>query len=152
MLKRSFAEFHAQKAIVGHRQKIKNLDATLSELKALDWPDCPEHCERSMLRRYFDNLQRLRILNEQLMPMALSNGKVQRTLTNGRGVLLMDKESGLLQIGMMLIESDTVGTRSKKSMHPTSPVFTVLYLHKPGPWDNCLIQSTEPQSNGGQYS
>lgn len=144
MLKRSFAEFHAQKAIVGHRQRIKNLDQMLDEFKKKEWIQCPLNCSKMDLRQYYDGLQRLKQLNRELMPTILANSKIQKALVNGRVIYLFDKESGLIEKGILLMESDaSQGKKTKKVTSQPATNFTVLYLHIPGPWDHEIMETAK---------
>ena len=152
MLKRSFAEFHAQKAIGSQILKIEKADRILEGLKGKKWPDCRQNCTKLVLRHYYDVHQRLKLLSADLMPLMLSNPKAQRALAPGRVILLFDKESALLEIGVILSESDSpsANTSSKKaSAAPSS--FIVMHLHTPGPWDVPLISASGKTGLSGEH-
>lgn len=51
MLRRSFAEFHAQKQVPEERKKIDLLQDTLDKVLAKPWPSCLLGCERAEVAR-----------------------------------------------------------------------------------------------------
>ena len=153
MLKRSFAEFHAQKAIGGHLRKIERLDAALKALKAKDWPDCPGDCTKTSLRQYYELHRRLNEMNREWMPHILKNGKIQKVLQHGRVLLVFDKTSGLVELGVILPDSGSISRqRSKKPTLQMPSTFRVLSLHNPGPWDAVNVPpSLEPQHPSSSF-
>lgn len=67
MLKRSFAEFHAQKSIAGHVAQIERLDEALKALQEKDWPDCSKSCTRSAVEDYCTKTATLKELNNRFI-------------------------------------------------------------------------------------
>lgn len=151
MLKRSFAEFHAQKAIGGHKWRIQSLEGALQKLKERPWPECPCDCSKQLLRQYCDALQRLHQLNRELMPMILQQSKIQKALVHGRVVLVVDQPSGLMRLGVVFMDQDAQSHKKRQSL-PKG--FTVLTLHAPGPWDQDPNppQAASPSSKACQES
>lgn len=62
---------------------------------------------------------------------------MQKALVNGRVVLVQDKESGLVELGVLFIDSSSKGRKQ-----PNSTKMRVLSLHMYGSWDAELAEKT----------
>src|SRR5689334_8777967 len=66
MLRRSFAEFHAQRAQPGKSAALSAGAAQLDVYRSTPWPDCIRGCDREQLVEYCDITQKITDINEQL--------------------------------------------------------------------------------------
>eukprot|EP00775_Hariotina_reticulata_P010880 gene10880-11034_t len=66
MLRRSFAEFHAQRAQPGKSAALAAGQARLAEYAAMAWPACIKGCDRHQLETFVSLGQRIDDISEQL--------------------------------------------------------------------------------------
>lgn len=73
MLRRSFAEFHAQRAQPGKSAALTAGQARLAEYASMAWPSCIKGCDRHQLETYVSLGQRIDDISEKLqVPYAVS--------------------------------------------------------------------------------
>ncbi|GMH32178.1 hypothetical protein BSKO_00012 [Bryopsis sp. KO-2023] len=158
MLKRSFAEFHAQKAQPGHMAQVEKAENAVKNLQTKGWPECYRKCSREIVQNYHRLTQSIRDFNEKkrLVATLLSQRKIQEALKPGRAILVSDPESGLLAAGVILgVPEDGPGFRGKSvastSSNHSDKKFQVLSLHRRGPWEKDAIGENAEKELGLEF-
>lgn len=102
MLRRSFAEFHAQRSAPEDRAAIALGQKALQRMYDKPWPVSPNMLAKNEVEDYVDlslNIERItEILQEDIM---LSRG-VSSALVNGRIILVGRKEASLTDVGIVI--------------------------------------------------
>lgn len=76
MLRRSFAEFHAQRAQPGKSAALSAGAAQLGVYRSTPWPDCIRGCDREQLVEYCDISNKISDINEQLQVVMVGQMEV----------------------------------------------------------------------------
>jgi antiviral helicase SKI2 len=71
MLRRSFAEFHAQRAQPGKSAALAAGQAQLAAYQATHWPACVRGCDRRELEQYVSLGQRIDDISSELQVRAV---------------------------------------------------------------------------------
>lgn len=88
MMKRSFAEFHAQKAIPDGLVAIKKGEAALRRLRNRTWPASPLGTTREEVVEYVDMAMAADALGQQVQRVVMASRGVSTALVEGRVVLV----------------------------------------------------------------
>ena len=112
MLRRSFAEFHAQRSAPEDRAAIAIGQKALQKMLDMPWPTSPSMLTKEEVEEYVEfslNIERITdILQEDVM---MSRG-ASSALVNGRIILLGRKEASLTDVGVIV--KGGADTKSKK--------------------------------------
>jgi antiviral helicase SKI2 len=107
MLRRSFAEFHAQRSAPEDKAAILLGQRSLEKLQEKPWTDTPALLTREEVEEYVDlsmNIERISaLIQEDLLP---SRG-ASAALVNGRIVLIGRKEASLTDVGVVIKSKDS---------------------------------------------
>ncbi|KAK9806276.1 hypothetical protein WJX72_008182 [[Myrmecia] bisecta] len=153
MLKRSFAEFRAQRAAPEALQALEKGQAALSALRTRPWPAGLHGTTREEVEHYLDLSRRIEALSADLQEAVMSTRGAQQALTPGRVVQLSNKRSGLAELAMICgpvpeaatgISLTATGTSSTAS----SKRYYVLSLHRPSPLDEQDSKPPEASTSG----
>ncbi|KAK9827734.1 hypothetical protein WJX81_007278 [Elliptochloris bilobata] len=112
MLKRSFAEFHAQRAAPEAREALAAGKAALAALRARPWPASRRGTPRAEVERYWALTQRIEALDALLQDATLATRGAQQALVPGRVVLIRHRASGLSELGAVCGAPAAGGSRS----------------------------------------
>jgi antiviral helicase SKI2 len=106
MLRRSFAEFHAQRSAPEDKAAVALGHRALEKLRDKPWPETPTSLSRQEVEEYVDlsmNVERISsVIQEDVMP---SRGAAA-ALVNGRIVLVGRKEASMTDIGVVVKAKD----------------------------------------------
>ena len=106
MLRRSFAEFHAQRSAPEDKAAVALGHRALEKLREKPWPETPMVLTREEIEAYVDlsmNVERISsLIQEDIM---LSRGATA-ALLNGRIVLVGRKEASLTDVGVIVKSKD----------------------------------------------
>lgn len=108
MLRRSFAEFHAQRAQPGKSAALAAGQAQLAAYTNTPWPQCIQGCDRSVVERYCELGAAVEDLNQQLQETLMSNRNIQALLVPGRVVLLQHPSSAITELAVVLGAPDSL--------------------------------------------
>ncbi|WIA30222.1 hypothetical protein OEZ86_000313 [Tetradesmus obliquus] len=108
MLRRSFAEFHAQRAQPGKSAALAAGQAQLAAYQGSRWPGCLKGCSRGELQQYVDLGQRIDDISSQLQEAVLGSRSIHSLLQPGRAVLLQQPASGLTELAVVVGSPDTL--------------------------------------------
>jgi hypothetical protein len=106
MLKRSFAEFHAQRAQPGQAAGLAAGEAQLAALEAAPWPPCLCGADRGAITHYWHLSRQIEELNETVQEAIMSSRTTHGLLTPGRVVLVAQPTSGLTELGVVVGSPD----------------------------------------------
>lgn len=65
MLKRSFAEHHAQKAQPDNQAQVEKAENAIKSLRSKEWPTCYRMCSRSDMESYHKQTMIVKEINER---------------------------------------------------------------------------------------
>ncbi|GBF97557.1 hypothetical protein Rsub_10158 [Raphidocelis subcapitata] len=102
MLRRSFAEFHAQRA---QPERVAELEAGRHQLAAYasaEWPPCVLGCGRGEVERYAALCGRIDALAASVTDAVMASRAAHQALTPGRAVLLRQPGSGLTELALFV--------------------------------------------------
>ena len=123
MMKRSFAEFHAQRAAPQDQRAIELGQKALKQLQNKPWPISPIGSTKEEVDEYVDltmSINRIsRMIQEDVM---LSRGALS-SLTNGRVVLIERNDAGITDVGIILKASPGEGKSKKKPFKNANQIF-----------------------------
>ncbi|KAG2427509.1 hypothetical protein HYH02_014555, partial [Chlamydomonas schloesseri] len=102
MLKRSFAEFHAQRSAPAGAAELAAVERELAAAAAAPWPATALGCGREEVEGYADVCEAIERLSEQLQGTLASNKSFQQALVPGRLVLWANPLNGLTEPAVVL--------------------------------------------------
>ncbi|GIL78565.1 hypothetical protein Vretifemale_7979, partial [Volvox reticuliferus] len=102
MLKRSFAEFHAQRAAPAGAAELAAVEGELAAAAAAPWPATALGCSREEVAEYVDMCEQLEAINAQLQDALIANKSFQQALVPGRLVLYSNPINGLTEPAVVL--------------------------------------------------
>ncbi|KAL0030068.1 hypothetical protein WJX79_004816 [Trebouxia sp. C0005] len=177
MLKRSFAEFHAQRSHPEALQKLAEGKARLDALRAKPWPHSPHATSQQHVQEYYHLSEHICALTTHIQEAVMSSRGAQQALVPGRMVITLNQRSGLPELGVVcgspaaatnISTSSGLGSKSsgfgglQPSQSPSSfsaaapsggRQYYVLSLHRDTPLDQQAAPSEEPTeapAGGGQ--
>jgi len=143
MLKRSFAEFHAQRCAPDEQKAIIAGQNALVKLQEKPWPVSNMDSTKEEVEHYVDISLRAERLGSQIQEDVMLSRGAMAALTNGRIVLIEKKNTGLVDLGVVLKPSGAEGKGKKKSKmvqlksnDDSSTTRTVLRLLTDSPLDH----------------
>lgn len=150
MLKRSFAEFHAQKAAPQKVAALQRGQRLLTAYASRPWPVCYLGCSREDVLEYYRVSERIEELSSSIQATVMFNKAVHSSLAPGRAVLLHNRATRLNELslvcggpGMMGSGQEAPGQRpmvtlagasSNAAVGPDKKLY-VLSIHHPSPLD-----------------
>lgn len=172
MLKRSFAEFHAQQSHPEALQKLAEGNARLNALRAKPWPHSPYATTQQEVLEYYHISERIQALTSRIQEAVMSSRGAQQALMPGRLVTTLNQRSGLPELGLVCGNAPApaaataglasgFGARSSglNTLEFSSNAssggrhYYVLSLHRDTPLDQQATQSGhEPTPNAAQPS
>jgi len=102
MMKRSFAEFHAQRAAGESAQVLRRAEAALSRLRGREWPGAGGEDDRELFRRYCSLGLKIARLSREVQEVVMDTPQAVRGMTPGRVVVYASPESGLEEVAAVL--------------------------------------------------
>ncbi|GIL59558.1 hypothetical protein Vafri_14316, partial [Volvox africanus] len=102
MLKRSFAEFHAQRAAPAGAAELAALEGELAAAAAAPWPATALGSSREEVEEYVALCEELEIIDAQLQDALITNKSFQQALVPGRLVLYGNPVNGLTEPAVVL--------------------------------------------------
>ncbi|KXZ46609.1 hypothetical protein GPECTOR_42g820 [Gonium pectorale] len=102
MLKRSFAEFHAQRSAPAGAAELAALESQLAAAAAAPWPATSLGCSRAEVEEYADVCEEVERLSERLQDALAANKSFQQSLVPGRIVLYNNPVNGLTEPAVVL--------------------------------------------------
>lgn len=102
MLKRSFAEFHAQKAQPGMVETLQKGQEALRRLRHRPWPLSPQGTTREEVEEYAKASIAVEDLSKRLQEAIMSTRGAASALSNGRVVLVQHGVTGVMELGAVL--------------------------------------------------
>lgn len=172
MLKRSFAEFHSQRAAPEVQAALKKGQDALRRLRARPWPASPLGTTRGEVEEYASVARAAEVLGEEVQESVISSRGATGALVNGRVVLVLRRTTGVTDLGVILDPGEGVsGGSGKKKGAPLSLSLSnigggdtmpgsnsesgggrrriVLSLFRPSPLDTQEASSDEARKDGG---
>ncbi|KAI8471724.1 MAG: NUC185 domain-containing protein [Monoraphidium minutum] len=102
MLRRSFAEFHAQRAQPGRTAELDAGRQQLAAYAAAEWPSCLLGCSRDEVERYHAFGAAIDDLGGGLQDAIMSCRAAHQALTPGRAVMLRQAGSGVTELALVV--------------------------------------------------
>lgn len=150
MLKRSFAEFHAQRAQPEVQEALHRGQQALRRLRARPWPQSPLGTTRDAVEEYAEIAAAAETLGDRVQEAVMGTRGATSALVNGRVVLVLRRATGVTELGVILdaAEASGGGGGKKKVLNAPFPAptgasmagegrrRTVLLLHRPSPLDS----------------
>jgi antiviral helicase SKI2 len=115
MLKRSFAEFHSQRAAPEAQIALKKGQDALRRLRARPWPISPLGTTREEVEKYAEIAAGAESLGVEVQDAVMGSRGASSALVNGRVVLVVRKSTGVSELGVVLDVSDTLSNSSSIS-------------------------------------
>ncbi|KAL3159262.1 hypothetical protein ABBQ32_011226 [Trebouxia sp. C0010 RCD-2024] len=140
MLKRSFAEFHAQRSHPEALQKLAEGKARLEALRARPWPNSPQATSQQEVEEYYHLSEHIQALTNHIQEAVMNSRGAQQALVPGRMVVTLNQRSGLPEVGVVC------GTPSPS---PTAAAGGLSSKSSSG--FGTLQPSTAPSTGGKQY-
>ncbi|PNW76952.1 hypothetical protein CHLRE_11g482483v5 [Chlamydomonas reinhardtii] len=122
MLKRSFAEFHAQRTAPAGAAELAAVEAELAAAAAAAWPATALGCGREEVEAYADVCEAIERLSGQLQDTLASNKSFQQALVPGRLVLYDNPVNGLTEPAVVLGDAPAAASSSSSSSSSSSGV------------------------------
>ncbi|CAL8471306.1 g10848 [Coccomyxa elongata] len=153
MLKRSFAEFHAQRAAPEALEGLRAGQQRLAALRARPWPSSFLGTSREAVERYFALSQRIKALSVELQESVMGSRNAMQALVPGRVVLVTNSSSGLPELGAICgapaAASKGIQLGSAASSGPQGKPYYVVTLHTASPMDDLEQQQAASTSKPG---
>ena len=130
MLKRSFAEFHSQRAAPEVQQALLKGQQALRRLRSRPWPLSPLGTTREQMDEYAELAAMAAELGNVVQEAMMESRGAAAALVPGRLVLLTKKESGVTELGVVIDSATSSSTSSSSSEK------IILSLVRPSPLDN----------------
>lgn len=121
MLRRSFAEFHAQKSLPEEKKKIELLQEVLAQVQARPWPACLFNCSKHEVASFERAVARLEDESLEIRKEMALAPKFTQYAKEGRVVLWRD-EAGVTDLGVVC------RFEPQPQAAPGTPQFPRLYL------------------------
>jgi antiviral helicase SKI2 len=165
MLKRSFAEWRAQRSMPKGQQQLEDIERRLARARTIPWPQCIAGCCKEEMEDYLQCTLKIEDLNSKIQAKIMLNRSVQQSLVTGRVVLYSNRVNGLTEIAVVLGDTPSSNSSwaasegavaaapkvtlfgntssstfsgsqaSSSSKDPPDRKLYLLTLHKPGPAD-----------------
>ena len=170
MLKRSFAEWRAQRSMPKGQQQLEEVGKRLVRAKSIPWPQCIAGCAQEEVEDYLKATLKIEDLSSKIQAKIMSNRTVQQSLVPGRVVLYSNKTNGLTELALVLGDtpssnsswaatdalpsapkvtlfgnnsSTASSSQASSSKEPPDRKLYLLVLHKPGPADKKHMKQQE---------
>lgn len=138
MLKKSFAEFHAQRAVPEVARALEKGRRMLGKMRARQWPVSPLGTSREEVEEYAEVCEGIAGLDGQLQEAVMGSRAAQAALVPGRIVLVITTGAGaesslvlgVTELGVVL------ATPSSSLSNTAEREYTVLMLHRPSPLEH----------------
>jgi len=158
MLKRSFAEFHAQRAQPEAQEALHKGQEALRKLRARPWPVSPLGTTRDAVEEYAEVAGAAEILGERVQEAMMATRGAAAALVSGRVIKCIRRDTGVTELGVVL-ESTSASSEKNKGLGdalsassqsnsllqsradlsflggPSGRRRVVLSLHRPSPLD-----------------
>ncbi|EFJ42164.1 hypothetical protein VOLCADRAFT_107417 [Volvox carteri f. nagariensis] len=128
MLKRSFAEFHAQRAAPAGAAELSDVERRLAAAAAAPWPATSLGCSREEVEEYADLCEQLEVLYAQLQDALVANKSFQQALVPGRLVLYGNPVNGLTEPAVVLGDAPAPAPPSSSTSPLTNKTTTTNNL------------------------
>jgi antiviral helicase SKI2 len=102
MLKRSFAEFHAQRAQPEVAAALLRGQQALARLRSRPWPRSPLGTTREEAEVYYRACAAIEVQDSKIQDQVAGSRGAQQALTNGRVVLVEDERTGVTEVGVVV--------------------------------------------------
>ena len=139
MMKRSFAEFHAQRSHPEVKKAIQRAQKVLKHLRRKPWPASPLDSTREDVEEYVDVVLAAEGLEQKVQAAIMSTRGATAALASGRIVLVRQRDTGATEIGIII---DALSSASSSD----------LGAGRKGPSSSSLLSSSKPETppvNGG---
>merc|ERR1711965_464296 len=93
MIRRSFAEFHAQRALPNQKALLKRAQAAVADLAAAPWPECYLNCSREEVEAYAVDVDRCSGLTGAICGAIAEHRAAHAAYAPGRVVLFWPRGS-----------------------------------------------------------
>lgn len=163
MLKRSFAEFHAQRAAPEAQEALRKGQAALKRLRARPWPISSLGTTREAVEEYAEVAATIETLGTRVQDAVMTTRGAISALSNGRVVLVHRPLTGVTEVGVVVDVGDAMSASKKKVLG--SVVETqgdastaagrrklILSLHRPSPLDEQRRNQSAEMSTQGATS
>lgn len=147
MMKRSFAEFHAQKAIPDGLLAIKRGEAALQQLRTRAWPVSPLGTSREEVEEYVDMSMTADALGQQVQKVVMASRGVTTALVEGRVVMVRCPNLNESSAGTRW-ELGVVVEQHSSNLNSRGGSCTVLILCSDGPSQNYGPSHESHESHG----
>lgn len=172
MLKRSFAEWRAQRSMPKGQKQLEEVERRLTRTMLIPWPQCIAGCSKEEVEDYLHVTIKIEELNAKIQAKIMTNRFVQQSIVSGRVVLYSNRVNGLTELAVVLgdtpssnsswsisegqatapkvtlfgnpsaTSSSSIGPQGSSKDPPDRKLF-LLSLHKPGPADKKHIGQQE---------
>ena len=112
MLKRSFAEFHSQRAAPDAQNALKRGQDALRRLRSRPWPISPIGTTREEVEQYAEVAAAAERLAVEVQDAVMSSRGASSALVNGRVVLIFRGATGVSELGVILDVSASASDNS----------------------------------------
>ncbi|GFR45795.1 hypothetical protein Agub_g7250, partial [Astrephomene gubernaculifera] len=126
MLKRSFAEFHAQRSAPAGAAELAALTSQLAAAGAAGWPATGLGCSREEVEEYVGVCEEIEEMEGRLQDLLSSNKSVQSSLQPGRLVLFNNPVNGLTEPAVVLGEAPPAPPPPSASLSASSSSSSVI--------------------------
>ena len=109
MLKRSFAEFHSQRAAPEVQAALQKGQDALRRLRARPWPASPLGTTREEVEEYASVAIAGEALGQEVQESVITSRGASGALVNGRVVLVIRRTTGVTELGVVLDPSSEIG-------------------------------------------
>jgi antiviral helicase SKI2 len=115
MLKRSFAEFHSQRAAPEAQVALKKGQDALRRLRARPWPISPLGTTREDVEHYAEVAAAAESLGNEVQDAVMGSRGASSALVNGRIVLIARRTTGVSELGVILDVSESLYTANNSN-------------------------------------
>lgn len=116
MLKRSFAEFHSQRAAPDAQKALKNGQDALRKLRSRPWPISPLGTTREEVEQYAEVAAATESLSAEVQDAMMNSRGASSALVNGRVVLVSKRATGVSELGVILDVSASASDSSSSGL------------------------------------
>eukprot|EP00873_Tetraselmis_striata_P040414 jgi/Tetstr1/460678/TSEL_005874.t1 len=134
MMKRSFAEFHAQKALPDALNMLSLGEAHLRALEGRPWPLCYLGCSREAVLEYAATCAEIAALTARLQDAIMGTKAAQSALVAGRLVQLQNRKTGLPEVGVVCGVPKEAASAARAAPSSDKQLY-ILRLHRRSPLD-----------------
>ena len=126
MLKRSFAEFHSQRAAPEAAEALKRGQDALRRLRARPWPVSPLGTGRAAVEGYAEIAALAESLGADVQEAVMTSRSAASALVNGRVVVVMRRATGVSEFGVVLDSGSTSGSGKRRGVVSSSSSSSLL--------------------------